>query len=570
MDSKVQSRASWLGELLSTRPADRPASEAAVRELYAAAGFPPPRQFCWFDSPADAACAVALLIEPNHPGLGPLLAAARQMRGQRDLIDRVTTLLQTGLSLPTLQTARAAVGSSLCSHLRYPLTAEGMLKPLLVSARIQHYREEGVSALFVIPDPSDDLHRAEQGLWGTSGVLNSQLNCPIGGSAISGSFYNEYSWSDMARDEDHAAGGETPPILRAAWKVARTAGPWWPFQHAAIFADRPTELHLNQRSLLHRGDGAAAVYRDGSRVYAWHGKAVPERWILQPETIGRAELRGFDPSFRQHVEARVARAGAAVKRRKASAMFKTALPTSADDRLRMLRDHAGGHLPLFDRYMRGECQKVWSELVALGPAVRQDPHAADALAVAYETMQRVAANVRSLAERLRGMGYRFVAPAAAHVAPTPGTIKEARRLEKRFGPLPLSLRAFYEVVGAVDFIGHHPSIAPATGSTCPDPIVVYGVEDALAELEGSDEGELSGIAIAPDDLHKANTSGGDPYEIAVPNESADGEVQNERHRLLFVDYLRLCFRFGGFPGYEGQDRGVPPELDMLRSGLPPF
>jgi hypothetical protein len=322
--------------------------------------------------------------------------------------------------------------------------------------------------------------------------------------------------------------------------------------------------------LLHRGDGPAAVYRSGARVYAWQGKAVPERWILHPETVTSAELRGFDPSFRKHVEARVGRPGAAAKRGKPSAIFKSSLPADENERLRLLRGHAGGRLPLLDRYVRGECEKVWSELVALGPAVRQDPHAADALAVAFETMQRVASNVRTLVERLRGMGYRFATPAAAHVFPTAKTIKQIVRLEKTFGPLPLSLRAFYEVVGAVDFIGHHPSIAPASGSTCPDPIVVYGVEDAIAELDGSDEEETSAIAIAPDDLHKANTSGDDPYEIAVPDLRADGEVQNERHRLLFVDYLRLCFRFGGFPGYEGQDRDVPPELEMLQSGLIAF
>jgi len=46
-------------------------------------------------------------------------------------------------------------------------------------------------------------------------------------------------------------------------------------------------------------------------------------------------------------------------------------------------------------------------------------------------------------------------------------------------------------------------------------------------------------------------------------------VLNERHDLLFVDYLRLCFRFGGFPGYEGQT-DVPPEIDRLRDGLLEF
>jgi len=55
----------------------------------------------------------------------------------------------------------------------------------------------------------------------------------------------------------------------------------------------------------------------------------------------------------------------------------------------------------------------------------------------------------------------------------------------------------------------------------------------------------------------------------VPDPAADARVLNERHHLLFVDYLRLCFRFGGFPGYEGQIT-VPAEIDRLRSGLREF
>jgi hypothetical protein len=57
--------------------------------------------------------------------------------------------------------------------------------------------------------------------------------------------------------------------------------------------------------------------------------------------------------------------------------------------------------------------------------------------------------------------------------------------------------------------------------------------------------------------------------MAFPDIRADGELLNERHGLLFVDYLRLCFRSGGFPGYEGTDE-VPAEVETLRAGLLEF
>ena len=100
--------------------------------------------------------------------------------------------------------------------------------------------------------------------------------------------------------------------------------------------------------------------------------------------------------------------------------------------------------------------------------------------------------------------------------------------------------------------------------------MVFPIEEVLEEIDqGLEEGDGL-VTIAPDDLHKADTSGGDPYQVAVPDLGADGKLLNERHRLFFVDYLRLCFRFGGFPGYEGIDRGIPTEIATLSEGLVEF
>ena len=56
----------------------------------------------------------------------------------------------------------------------------------------------------------------------------------------------------------------------------------------------------------------------------------------------------------------------------------------------------------------------------------------------------------------------------------------------------------------------------------------------------------------------------------MPDARADGEFLNERHGLYFVDYLRLAFRFGGFPGYDGYDRDLPPEIAQLSNALIDF
>lgn len=54
------------------------------------------------------------------------------------------------------------------------------------------------------------------------------------------------------------------------------------------------------------------------------------------------------------------------------------------------------------------------------------------------------------------------------------------------------------------------------------------------------------LPVAPDRLHKANTSGGEPYGIIVPDGCADALITTET-TMPFVDYLNWVFRNGGFP-----------------------
>jgi hypothetical protein len=75
----------------------------------------------------------------------------------------------------------------------------------------------------------------------------------------------------------------------------------------------------------------------------------------------------------------------------------------------------------------------------------------------------------------------------AHVQPGKNAAKQVRKLEKKLGTLPLSLRAFYEVVGSIDLMGQHSSLTPRKGPISPDPLVVFSIEDALAYAEGGEK-----------------------------------------------------------------------------------
>ena len=628
-------RSKWLDQLLSTAPADRPRAEVAVRRLYRAADLTEPRQILWFDSPFGASWLVALLIAPHHQLWSQRLSTDLS-RNDREQLDRARSALGAGLGLADPKAALAAAGGPLGQHLQFPPVPSRMLTTKFLAARFS--LSDDVSSLFTQHGEDDDLERAETYFWGSNrGALPSALHCPTTDRLIGSSLFGDYSFSTMADDEHRVGDREPPAFLAAAWDVARSSGMWWAFEGVAIMSDRPVELHVNEKYLLHRPDGPAAVFCDGWNAYAWNGKAVPEKWIMQPEAVPPREYRGFDPTFARHVNARAAPAVKPKKRSKPDAILKAALPVDPGARLEHLRAHAGGKLPLYDRYQAGAHRDVWRELVSLGAGVREDPYVADALAVAYETMRRVQANVRTLVERLTAMHYTFGMPdghldvaiggphgvtrmdldqlvrrvmgagktpnipglpnladmmakarnlfaaqgtgkqetrerARAYTPPPPDIHDQIVSFERKYAVLPLSLRTFYEVVGEVNLIGSHPTLAPTDRAIAPDPLVVYALDEGAVEYdddEDEEEGRPSAITIAPDDLHKANTSGGDPYEMAIPDLRADGELLNERHTLFFVDYLRLSFRVGGFPGYDGA-AVVPADISVVKSGLLEF
>ena len=515
MKSEATIRDTWLALMHSTAPADRPRAEQAVGDLYAAAGFATPQRFLWFDSPCAASSAVGALVAHHHHAWAEKLSSTARSRDDQQRLDAVKSRLSKELGVAEWKGVLSAVGPPLGMHLQYPPDPTRILQSKVVEARIG--LSDDVTWMFTVRDDSDDLSRAEQRFWGgNKGVLPSELHCPTTGSLIGYSFFEDYSFSTMAEDELRVGERQPPPVLAAAWEVARSTGLWWPFENVVILTERPIELHVDDRRLLHNGDGPAGVYRDGWRVYGWRGMALPERWILQPETIAPRELKHVDADFRRHVESKAGQ----------PARKPSSKPTTS------------ARIPYLERYMAGEHRQVWADLVAVGPDVRREPHADAAQAVAAETMQRVKANIQTIVQRLTAMNYQFSRKFRGPlIPPAAGIRQQIADLEKAGGALPLSLRVFYEIVGEVNLIGVHPALAPRDGAIAPDPLVVFGFDEGAVEYDDEDDARVSAITIAPDDLHKADTSGGDAYEIAIPDLRADAELLNERHGLLFVDWM---------------------------------
>jgi HEAT repeat protein len=240
------------------------------------------------------------------------------------------------------------------------------------------------------------------------------------------------------------------------------------------------------------------------------------------------------------------------------------------------------------RYQAGE-HSAWDELVRAAPAVlAHDDLRSEAQAVARALMQRVRRNADTLRATLREAGARLPAEAPPATAGSTAAATLAR-LGALAGPVPIALAAFYEAVGEINLTppgrdyDYGPCALEADGIAllALDPLVIDGLgvvardlDDYQAEIDDSHR-EIVGplrLAFAPDFLHKQNISGGAPYGFVLPPpdaaEAIDPSVLDEGHDETLVGYLRLAFRWGGFPGLEVVADGQPPEQIDLNLRIP--
>lgn len=241
---------------------------------------------------------------------------------------------------------------------------------------------------------------------------------------------------------------------------------------------------------------------------------------------------------------------------------------------------------------------VWQEMMSEGPLPEGSELWNDAYSVARETMARARQNIEAIVDQLSRIQYRFAGFGSglaneAWLPPTPDTPKQVARLAAEAGPLPLSLRAWWEVVGGVSLQGSFDQAGREQVLT--DPLVVYPVDRVLEQMEEQrEDSELSEeerltVALAPDLYHKGDVSGGAPYEVRLPDGRVDTPLRNVRILLsrpdrgtgrfrevetteTFVEYLRRSLEWAGFPGiaFMGLDPQVERNLQPLSGQMNPI
>lgn len=221
----------------------------------------------------------------------------------------------------------------------------------------------------------------------------------------------------------------------------------------------------------------------------------------------------------------------------------------------------------FERYRRGEEEEVWAELFSLGACVREDEVFPDAMAVAREFTRRAWSNAQTVHRRLHDLGYRFKNPEISLSAAAPGAPSIIGRIEDEIGVLPLSLKAWYEVFGSIDFRQDSsqrfpPGDSPVSGLGENCQLVMHDPATVLAEWQrrrdeffSPSEASLrfwDSVGGRPSAPEMTIRTGGvatscDPIEFVLPELRADGVLDTGFAKMSFVSLVRESFRCGGFP-----------------------
>jgi hypothetical protein len=160
-------------------------------------------------------------------------------------------------------------------------------------------------------------------------------------------------------------------------------------------------------------------------------------------------------------------------------------------------------------------------------------------------------------------------------------------LEAVVGTLPLSIRAWYEVVGGINFVGDHPgwrALLPESATDYPmnaddylnsmhvlDPLFVFPLDEArIAHYRKWAKPQPAGnsLTLAEDQYGKYLDGTKYYYAVRVPTAAVDAVFSH--YGQTFTSYLRDCFRWGGFPGWAKLEQRPEQDLASLTRELLPL
>jgi len=237
---------------------------------------------------------------------------------------------------------------------------------------------------------------------------------------------------------------------------------------------------------------------------------------------------------------------------------------------------------IYDEYLiRGNEAKIWSAIIKLGDKINNEPYFEEFALVMNVIMERVVNNFFIIKSELSEAGYVFENLGNINLdynvfeKNNVSNLSDVSRIDDFFsdyGCIPHSLSFFYKHIKSIDFRGY---FSEWKNPYFLDAIYLFPISGLLEINESPtiiDEGSESHVCvlISPNEYVKENVSGdGLEYaiELSKPRKLPDSRVFGCPGKIPFIDYLRLCFKWGGLAGLALFDEEeIPrPILRTLKS-----
>ena len=274
-------REKWRGYGLSCEPADRQRAELGIVEVYRAAGLPTP-QILWCQSPRPAALAIRIIGNLSNGGIRRRVKNAIKkypknrveeyvrdyvtgeiyvQEDQDDLLKQVTEIVLESIEVGI------KVGPNL--HQDYTVTHD-MLKSTTES--VQKMMSHSVW---------ESVNDKVRGNWlqGASEMIFGNIHKTL--QSVDG--YKAHEWEKLGIfDYFNRVLGfrKETKNLNGLWTMAQSAGWFWTYANICWISERPERIHLDDHNRIHNLSGPALSFRDGFKIYAFHGVTVPQ-WVIE-------------------------------------------------------------------------------------------------------------------------------------------------------------------------------------------------------------------------------------------------------------------------------------------------
>jgi hypothetical protein len=286
----------WRAVSRATAPADRPAAEEAVRQLYSAAGASQPI-ILWHDSPLAGYAVASMLAR----GAG-MASIGRLPETVQKAVTASAGNLLAALYPPDIRPTSSPEDCR-WAHIRRALwqnepTAGDRVNVAFHNRLIVSTRKSADDALRghlstaahtrIMAELSTPLERTVAANIGVMIRLKcaealsgrSRSYSPISGKAHD-LFFSPYDYCDWLARHDFAGefGRPCSPMTAALLQLARSCGHIWVFPRIALLTDRPTLLFTDTQGRLDNPGGPAIHFKDGWGWHSLRGVPVPDRVI---------------------------------------------------------------------------------------------------------------------------------------------------------------------------------------------------------------------------------------------------------------------------------------------------